>query len=140
MNSNFEQSLAFVLKWEGGYSFDPNDPGGETNFGISKKSHPDLDIKNLTLEQAKEIYKNEYWNKCRCNVFEWPYDIILFDTAVNLGVTKALIFLQENSTSWSDFLFARIGFYCKISPKTKDRFLRGWINRVLDLYSEIKKG
>jgi len=52
----FEVALNFVLKWEGGYVNDPRDSGGETKFGISKKAYPNLDIKNLTQQQAGEIY------------------------------------------------------------------------------------
>jgi lysozyme family protein len=138
MKSNFDRALEFVLKWEGGYSNDPHDPGGETKYGINKASHPNVDIKNLTLEQAAVIYKNEYWDTCNCDDLKWPLDIIVFDTAVNMGQKRAMIFLQENE-SWQDYLFSRIGYYIKISPKTKDRYLKGWINRVLDLFKEIKK-
>ena len=56
----FETAIAFVLNEEGGYSNDPRDPGGETNFGISKRAHPQVDIKNLTLEEAESIYRYEH--------------------------------------------------------------------------------
>ena len=49
----FEDAIEFVLLHEGGYSWDPKDPGGETRFGISKKSYPNLNIKNLTEEKVK---------------------------------------------------------------------------------------
>ena len=84
-SKTFEDALKFVLKWEGGYSNDPNDPGGETKFGISKRSYPNLDIKNLTLKQAKEIYFQNYWLKAGCDKLTSPLDIIVFDTAVNMG-------------------------------------------------------
>ena len=35
----FDAAVSYVLKWEGGYSNDPDDPGGETNFGISKRAY-----------------------------------------------------------------------------------------------------
>jgi len=54
-----------VLKREGGYVDDPTDRGGETKYGISKRSYPQLDIKNLTLEQALEIYRKDYWKPSR---------------------------------------------------------------------------
>ena len=54
---NFDEIIEVVLHHEGGYVNDPKDPGGETNFGIAKRSHPDVDIKNLTKEGAKDIYK-----------------------------------------------------------------------------------
>jgi lysozyme family protein len=59
--ATFEIALEKLLKLEGGYSNNPLDPGGETNFGISKRFHPDLDIKNLTPEQAGQIYLTSYW-------------------------------------------------------------------------------
>ncbi len=58
----FSAALKFALKWEGGYVNDPDDPGGETKYGISKRAHPEVDIKNLTVAQAGEIYKREYWD------------------------------------------------------------------------------
>jgi lysozyme family protein len=56
MRESFDAAISFVLSHEGGYSFDENDPGGETRWGISKRSHPNEDIKNLTVDRAKEIY------------------------------------------------------------------------------------
>ena len=61
--SKFDEIIEVVLEHEGGYVNDPKDPGGETNFGIAKRSHPDVDIKNLTKEGDKEIYKEVYWDK-----------------------------------------------------------------------------
>ena len=60
---SFDEIIDIVLEHEGGYVNDPDDPGGETNFGIAKRSHPDVDIANLTKAGAKEIYKAEYWDK-----------------------------------------------------------------------------
>ena len=61
--TTFDQAFAIVIGEEGGYVNDPNDPGGETKYGIAKNSHPNVDIANLTLDQAKAIYKTEYWDK-----------------------------------------------------------------------------
>lgn len=58
---NFDRAIEVVLQHEGGYVNNPKDPGGETNYGISKKSNPTVDIKNLTRENAKTIYKARYW-------------------------------------------------------------------------------
>ena len=60
--SNFDEIIEVVLHHEGGYVNDPKDPGGETNFGVAKRSHPDVDIANLTKDGAKEIYKEYYWD------------------------------------------------------------------------------
>jgi len=138
VDTNFDKCLSFVFKWEGGYSCNPLDPGGETNFGISKKAYPDLDIAHLTSDMARAIYYRDYWVKAGCNEHRWPMDLIVFDTAVNLGVKRAMVMFQDNQTPLA-FLFARIRFYIEISGKTKDRFLRGWIRRILDLYDESRK-
>jgi lysozyme family protein len=94
MKNDWEKAIDFVLKAEGGYGNNPNDPGGETKFGISKKSYPSLDIKNLTLEQAKKIYIDDYWVRCRCDDLSSPFAIATFDCAVNQGTTKAKRILQ----------------------------------------------
>ena len=126
--------MEFVFKWEGGYVNDPDDPGGETNFGISKKTYPKVDIKNLTKERARAIYKKDYWDMCLCDELDSPADIIVFDTAVSMGLKKALTLFQE-SEGWMDYLFRRMDCYAKIAKSpSKQKFLRGWINRVVDLY------
>ena len=130
----FEDALKFVLKWEGGYSNDPNDPGGETKFGISKRSYPNLDIKNLTVKQAKEIYFQNYWLKAGCDKLTSPLDIIVFDTAVNMGVSRAKEFLGV-SADWRDYLIRRIVFYAGLG--TAKLYIRGWVNRVVDLYKNV---
>ena len=64
---SFAKSLNFVLKWEGEYSNDPSDPGGETKYGISKRAYPELDIKSLTKEDAARIYYRDYWQPLDCD-------------------------------------------------------------------------
>ena len=58
--TSFDDIIEITLEHEGGYVHDPNDLGGETNFGIAGRFYPDVDIKNLTIEGAKEIYKTIY--------------------------------------------------------------------------------
>lgn len=58
---NFSDSVSVVLKHEGGYAFNPADPGGETNFGISKAQYPDLNIAGLSRDDAVQIYYKDYW-------------------------------------------------------------------------------
>lgn len=92
----FEKAVEFVLAREGGYSNDVHDKGGETNFGISKRAHPDVDIKNLTREQAKVIYRLDYYDKCRCGEMPFPIGFALFDSAVNQGPSAAIRMLQKS--------------------------------------------
>ena len=92
---SFEQAVAMVLRHEGGYSLDPRDPGGETRFGISKRAYPDVDILRLTEDDAKAIYRRDYWDKLRTDEIPEPLAICLFDAAVNMGRDKAVRLLQR---------------------------------------------
>ena len=90
----FAQSVEFVLDHEGGYVNDPLDPGGETRYGISKRQYPDVDIRNLTRDQAIDIYHHDYWDKCECDRLPAGLDLLVFDTAVNRGTRRAIQRLQ----------------------------------------------
>lgn len=92
----FERLIGMILQHEGGYVYDPVDPGGETKYGISKRSYPHVDIKNLTIEQAKDIYYRDWWLRLRCN--EIQDDRIaqkLLDTCVNVGAMTGVRLLQR---------------------------------------------
>lgn len=92
---NFDQAFERLLGHEGGYVNDPRDPGGETNWGISKRAYPNVDIKALTQDAAKAIYRRDYWAPVRAD--ELP-DIVrfdVFDAAVNSGVTQSAKWLQR---------------------------------------------
>ena len=92
---NFEDIIVKVLHHEGGYVNDPKDPGGETNFGIAKRSHPDVDIKNLTEDKAKLIYKEHYWDKNKVEDLPEELRHIYFDMCVNQGKSRAVKILQR---------------------------------------------
>jgi len=93
--SKFDDIIEVVLEHEGGYVNDPKDPGGETNFGIAKRSHPDVDIKNLTKEDAKEIYKEVYWDKNKVESLPEELWHIYFDMCVNQGKSRAVKIIQR---------------------------------------------
>ena len=127
-------SLEFTLKWEGVYSNDPNDPGGETKWGISKKAYPKEDIKNMTRERALEIYAQDYWLKAGCDALPYPLCVAVFDAAVNCGVGRAISWLRH-SNGVDSFMALRKQFYLelvKVNPKLQ-RYARGWWARVADL-------
>ena len=92
----FERAVEFVLDHEGGLSEDPKDPGGLTKFGISQRAYPNLDIRNLTREAAIELYRSDYWNRCKCGELPSPFAVILFDSAVNQGPGAAIRMLQKS--------------------------------------------
>jgi len=134
---DFERCVVFVLAREGGYVNDKNDSGGETKFGISKRSFPSEDIKNLTIERAKEIYKQKYWNAAECDKREWPSNLIVFDTSVNMGVSAALRLATDHPDD-VEYLNARVEFYKTLAKKKPKnlKFLKGWLNRIASLRRE----
>jgi len=89
---NFDEAFDRLIGNEGGYSNDPLDPGGETNWGISKRSYPDVDIKNLTREGAKAIYLRDFWNPLGSVPDAVKFQA--FDFAVNSGIQTAIRKLQ----------------------------------------------
>jgi len=80
---------------EGGYVNRASDPGGETNWGISKRSYPNLDIKSLTREQAKKIYLEDFWLDGSMPSFHGAIAFQVFDAAVNHGPQTAIRLLQR---------------------------------------------
>jgi len=155
--ANFDGSVEKTLIHEGGYVFDKNDRGGETNFGISKRAYPDIDIKNLTVAQAKEIYKRDYWDRVRGDeIASQRVASEIFDTAVNMGVRTASKLIQGCVGSHPDgvignitlqkinamdeellllrFKLAKVARYAYLAKKrpANRKFLLGWINRALE--------
>lgn len=138
--NKFYDSLKFSIRWEGGYVNDPDDPGGETKWGISKKAHPEEDIKNLTPLRAAEIYYTEYWKPSGASELPSPFCTAVFDTAVLCGNSRATRWLREAPKDVSKFLDLRRNFHLKTAstfPKLK-KFLGGWLNRLNDLRKYVE--
>ena len=95
MSEAFDTAVTAVLSYEDGYANVPNDPGGETNWGISKRAYPHLDIRALTRDQAIQIYRRDYWDALGCDRFPPVIAIALFDSAVNQGPVEAVRILQR---------------------------------------------
>jgi lysozyme family protein len=104
MQSDFNGALAFVLQAEGGYSDDPDDPGGATNKGIEqteydvwrkRKGEAAQDVRLITEEEAAAIYKANYWDAVHGDYIASALAYALFDTAVNLGCSGAIRDLQD---------------------------------------------
>lgn len=92
--SVFDQAVEAVLLHEGGYSNNPHDAGGETNFGICKRSYPNVDIKHLTRDEAIEIYRRDFW-KPYMELLPPCIAVKTFDMAVNMGEKRAIKLLQR---------------------------------------------
>lgn len=92
---NFDVAFDRLMGNEGGYSFNKNDPGGETQWGISKRSYQDIDIKALTREDARAIYRRDFWDRINANNLHDGVAFQLLDFAVNSGIETAVRYLQR---------------------------------------------
>ncbi|MGE5552814.1 MAG: glycoside hydrolase family 108 protein [Betaproteobacteria bacterium] len=99
-DERFRRAVEIVLAHEGGYVNDPADPGGETKYGISKRSYPSLDIRNLTRDQAIAIYRRDWWDRLRLGEIQDP-DLAakVLDLAVNVGAVTGIMLLQRALTA-----------------------------------------
>ena len=149
IGDNFDRAYEFVSKWEGGFQNHPDDHGnwtggrkgvGElkgTNFGISAASYPYLDIQNLTREQAKEIFRKDYWEASGANELSWPLNLIVFDTAVLHGVNAAKRWLEQYGNNPFAYVANRLRVYA--NSENWQIFGRGWTNRIIDLLDYLNK-
>ncbi len=143
MLANFQYCLGKVLQSEGGYVNDPRDPGGPTNLGVTiweaksiglDVNHDGktdiLDIKALTPSDAGKVFKTFYWDKVGGDSLPSGVDFAVFDFAVNSGVARAAIFLQEIVLAAPDG---------KIGPMTLAAFGAGWTARVTEVRADSLK-
>lgn len=150
--SAFDSAFATVVGLEGGYTNDPRDPGGETRYGISKRANPDLDIKNLTLDQAKARYLANYWQPAGCTDLPPFAALLAFDCSVNQGPEVALQFMQSavgvkvdgelgpktraafaavRPVELAKFMALRAARY--VTDKNFATYGHGWFNRLFEL-------
>ena len=140
-----------------GYVNDPYDRGGETKFGVAKNANPDLDITNLTWDQAKAVYYVRYWLASKSEQFSPRVGVLHFDGAVNHGIKRANMFLQRavgvnpdgaigpvtiakvssaNAiTLCNSIASQREQFYRDIAARnpTQVRYLAGWLRRIAEM-------
>ena len=102
--TSFGKALDFTLQWEGGYSNHPEDPGGETMLGVTKRVYdawrtskglPVRSVKEIEADELHSIYYNSYWIKAACHKMPEPLSTAVFDAAVNLGTGRAVRYLQR---------------------------------------------
>lgn len=146
----FDLMFDRLIDHEGGYVNNPEDPGGETKWGISKRSYPNLIISKLTRDQAKDIYRRDFWNRINADKLKDGIAFQLFDFAVNSGIETAVRYFQRalgvaddghwgpisqkaaDETSESDMIMMlnaeRLEFMTKLNnwPNAS----RGWARRI----------
>ena len=140
-----------------GYGNIPGDSGGVTKYGVAQHDNPNVDVANLTLDGAMQIYWSQYWLTCCGDKIPTPMSIIHFDAAVNNGVGRACKFLQgavgatqdghvgpitlaavnaaDQSTVINNLCTARTAYYQRIvaNDPTQAQFLSGWLRRVTEV-------
>jgi len=154
MTGNFKECLALVLKSEGGWVNNQNDPGGETNLGVTKRvweewvGHPVATMKNLTEAEVAPLYEQKYWRPCYGEVLPRGLDLLSFSMGVNAGPgrsvkllqqsigcvpdgvigpkTRELISASNSATLIAKFSEARRDYYRSLN---KPMFEKGWLSR-----------
>jgi lysozyme family protein len=165
----FQSALPFILRWEGGYVNHPADPGGATNKGVTQRVYDDWrvrqgeaarDVREITDEEVHAIYEAGYWVPPRCDLLAGPLDLVQFDTAVNMGVGRAVRMLQASlgcgvdgdfgpatqraaeacdaGTAVAEYCDRREQYYRGLARKNPkfNVFLKGWLNRLNALRKE----
>jgi lysozyme family protein len=154
---NFDQAFDILLGHEGGYSNNPFDPGGETNWGITvavARVHGYTgSMRSLSKSTAKDIYRKDYWDAIRADELPELIRYAVFDAAVNSGVKQSAKWLQQASGATPDgiigpktlaavramdqqellrkLLAQRLQFFTNL--KTWDSFGKGWARRIASL-------
>ena len=166
MKHNWDEALKHILRYEGGYVNHPDDPGGMTNLGVTKRvweewiGRPatETDMRALTPEKVSPLYKAKYWDAVRGDDLPSGVDLCVFDCAVNAGVGRASKFLQQavgvtadgqigpktveaTTAKPADEVVER---FCKLrethykSLPTFATFGKGWMNRLASIEAESK--
>lgn len=159
---NFDEAFKTVIGHEGGFTLHSGDPGNWTSgkvgigtlkgtkYGIAANTYPNEDIKNLTLDRAKQLYKRDFWDKAKCDQLPDGLRFHVFDVSVNSGVSRGVKTLQQalgvnddgivgsqtiNASKSQNaheilikFYSFRIAFYTSLN--TFSTFGKGWMNRV----------
>lgn len=161
MKNNFNESVEIILECEGGFVNNINDPGGMTNHGITRRVYEQYiggyvnenEMRNMPIDDAKKIYKLNYWNLVKGDHLPSGVDLCVFDFAVNAGVNRSVKTMQMNIGTKEDGIVGvnTLGMINSLSDdeiiklindicddreifyrslKTFEVFGKGWMNRL----------
>ena len=138
MKHNWDEALAHILKYEGGYVNHPADPGGMTNLGVTKrvweewtgKPATETDMRALTPAMVAPLYKKRYWDAVRGDDLPSGVDLFVFDCAVNAGVGRASRFLQQAVGVVADGA---------IGPKTLEAVTKMPADEIIDKFYDLRE-
>ena len=143
--SNFDRSLKLVLAYEGGWTNDPHDPGGATMWGIIQREYnayrarhgqTQQSVRNISVSERDDIYRNEYWNAMGCDALPSGLDFCVFDAAVNSGTGRSAQWLKASGGDTDKFCDIRLAFLQRLS--TWRYFGGGWGDRVASVRRSAK--
>jgi hypothetical protein len=140
-NASFDDAVKFVFGVEGGYKDKDGNTGAPVNMGINQKYHPNVDVRNLTPDQARDIYKQEYWDAIGGDNLNPTTAKIAMDAAVNQGVDYAKRLIAETGGDPEKMMSHRMSRYAgtvagdKTGQQTQN--LKGWMNRLDLLRNEL---
>lgn len=135
----FEAALSHVLAYEGGYVDHPSDPGGATNRGVTQGTYdayradngwPKQPVRNISDDEVADIYRTRYWDAIGADELPPALAFVVFDSAVNHGVSRTLGWLDD-TYDWRELLLIRLSFYVSLS--TFDTFGKGWARRLANV-------
>lgn len=141
----FDKAFNITLNNEGGFSNDKYDPGGATKYGITeetlKQYDASLNIRSISKDTAKHIYKTNYWTKAHCDEIAKINNslaILLFDSGVNIGIKTSTKILQTTINAFYHYPIAVDGYIgqktlfalnlCILKNKESflDAYIAGW--------------
>jgi lysozyme family protein len=132
----FNEAFARLMLFEGGYVNDPADPGGETKYGISKRSYPGEDIRNLTQARAQQIYLSDYWGPAGCDSIPLQAKYLVFDMAVHSGVRTAVMAVQTICGVVPDGKFGPVTAQA-VQAMNGDKFAARFLGSRLDSLTKL---
>jgi lysozyme family protein len=164
VRQNFTSSLAVTLKYEGGFSNHPQDPGGATMKGVTQRVYDawrrkhglqPRSVRQLGQDELEAIYRRDYWDRCRCDDLPSGVDLAVFDFAVNSGPVRAIKTLQavigvaadgvvgprtlaasKRAGTGEAVCAARLAFVRRL--RTFPTFGKGWTSRINDITKKVR--
>jgi lysozyme family protein len=132
----FDECFNELIGFEGGYVNDSRDPGGETKYGISKRSYPKLDIAALTLDEAKAIYRKDYWGRMHADGLPAHLVMQVFDGAVHSGIETSLRWLQKAAGVVQDGVIGAVTL-AAVNGQREDVLIRRYLGIRLEFLTQL---
>lgn len=145
----FERMFNELIGSEGGYSDNPKDAGNwtggkqglgvlkGTKYGVSAAAYPNLDIKNLTLADAKYIFRRDYWDKCKCDLLPDCVCVLVADFAYNSGCNRAIKILQKTLGVKTDGIIGNATL-CAVNSANKNKLIEDYCDNRLEFLQKTR--